>query len=441
MFPCSPGARDCIPQPGTTRKVDHLGYRQRPLHRAAYRNFGTHESIVTNQSVEAAANISGIRWWEIRSPNSSPTVFQEGTYAPGITDGIHRWMGSLAQDKQGNMALGFSASNASVFPSVWYAGRLAGDALGTMGRGELSFINGLGSQTGSARWGDYTAMTVDPVDDCTFWYVNEYYPTTSSTGWRLRVGAFAYPSCTTGGSVFDYTLANSGGISVSAGGAGTTTITATLLTAPTQSVSFVVSGLPAGATSSFNPTTCSPTCSTQLTISTSSSTPSGTFPITVTGSPLKSMTVFNLVVTSSGGCPVTTALQGTPDEQATLAVLYSFRDNVLNRTPAGQQYVKVFYEHAAEGVWLMLRYPELRAGSKALLDRLLPSLRAVVAGQPTTLTAADLVAINSLLRAFATHAGPGLRADIDALQRDLRQGEILRELGITISLWGLTPRR
>jgi hypothetical protein len=171
IFPCAPGARECIPQPGTAQKIDHLGYRQRPLHRAAYRNFGTHESIVTNQSVEAAAGISGIRWWEIRSPNAAPAIFQQGTYAPGITDGIHRWMGSIAQDQQGNMALGYSASDGVVlFPSVWYTGRLVGDALGTMPQGEGSFVNGLGSQTSTAaRWGDYTAMTVDPVDDCTFW--------------------------------------------------------------------------------------------------------------------------------------------------------------------------------------------------------------------------------------------------------------------------------
>jgi hypothetical protein len=170
IFPCAPGARECIPQPGTAQKIDHLGYRQRPLHRAAYRNFGTHESIVTNQSVEAAPGISGIRWWEIRSPNAAPAIFQQGTYAPGITDGIHRWMGSIAQDQQGNMALGYSASNSAVFPSVWYTGRLVGDALGTMPQGEGSFVNGLGSQTSTAaRWGDYTAMTVDPVDDCTFW--------------------------------------------------------------------------------------------------------------------------------------------------------------------------------------------------------------------------------------------------------------------------------
>ena len=192
------GGRACIPQPGTTNKIDHLGYRQRPLHRLAYRNFGGHESLVTNQSVSAGTGpngeVSGIRWWELRSPNSSPVIFQEGTYAPGLTDGIHRWMGSIAMDGAGNMALGYSASNGTVFPSVFYTGRLAGDPLGTMPQGEGSIKNGTGSQTGSNRWGDYTAISVDPTDDSTFWYVNEYVPVTSSVGWRLRIGSFKFPS-------------------------------------------------------------------------------------------------------------------------------------------------------------------------------------------------------------------------------------------------------
>jgi hypothetical protein len=186
------GTRDCIPQLGTAQKIDHLGYRQRPLHRAAYRNFGTYEAIVTNQSVEAVGGISGIRWWEIRSPNSGPTIFQEGTYAP--SDMLHRWMGSIAQDRQGNMALGFSVSNAANFPGVRYTGRLVGDPPGTMPQGEGVFVNGTGSQTGGNRWGDYTAMTIDPTDDCTFWYVNEYLQATGGTK-TLRVGSFKFPGC------------------------------------------------------------------------------------------------------------------------------------------------------------------------------------------------------------------------------------------------------
>ena len=196
------GTRACIPQPGTTTKIDHQGYRQRPLFRLAYRNFGDHESLVTNQSVSAGSGpngeVSGIRWWEIRNPNGSPTIFQQGTYAPGITDGIHRWMGSTAMDGQGNMALGYSASNGSnpaVFPSVSYTGRLAGDPLGTMPQGEANIITGTGSQTTTfSRWGDYTSLSIDPTDDLTFWHVNEWVPTTSSVGWVLRIGSFKIAS-------------------------------------------------------------------------------------------------------------------------------------------------------------------------------------------------------------------------------------------------------
>jgi len=191
------GSRNCIPQPNTANRIDHLGYRQRPLFRLAYRNFGDHESLVTNQSVSAGTGpngeVSGIRWWEVRSPNSSPVIYQEGTYAPGLTDGIHRWMGSIAMNSHADMALGFSASNGtnpSVFPSVFYTARHAGDPPGQMTLGEGSIKDGTGSQTGSNRWGDYTAMVVDPSDDTTFWYINEYVPTTGSIGWRLRIGAF-----------------------------------------------------------------------------------------------------------------------------------------------------------------------------------------------------------------------------------------------------------
>src|SRR5213596_3666825 len=191
------GTRNCIPQPSTANKIDHLGYRQRPLFRLAYRNFGNHESLVTNQSVSAGTGpngeVSGIRWWELRDPNGSPVIFQEGTYAPGLTDGIHRWMGSIAMNSLGDIALGFSASNGTnpaTFPSVYYTARHDGDPPGQMTLGEGSVINGTGSQTGSNRWGDYTSIDIDPLDDTTFWVVHEYVPSTSSIGWRLRIGAF-----------------------------------------------------------------------------------------------------------------------------------------------------------------------------------------------------------------------------------------------------------
>jgi hypothetical protein len=202
--------RSCVPQPGTANKVDHQGYRQRVLHRAAYRNFGTHEAIVTNQSIEASA-ISGIRWWELRSPNASPFVYQEGTYAPGTSDGIHRWFGSFAQDKYGNAALGYSVSDGtSTYPGIRYTGRLAGDTLGLLPQGEGTIVTGGGSQTGSQRWGDYSSMNVDPLDDCTFWYTTEYYATTSSGGWKTRVGAFKFPGCKAAGGARRVFVASTG---------------------------------------------------------------------------------------------------------------------------------------------------------------------------------------------------------------------------------------
>ncbi len=194
IFPCTPSSRACIPQPGTTTKLDILSYRQRPLHRLAYRNFGSFESLVTNQSVEATTGIAGIRWWEIRSPNSSPVLYQEGTYSP---DNVHRWMGSLAMDRKGNMLLGFSVSDATtVFPGIRYTGRFSTDPLNTMPQGEGTVIAGAGSQTSTgSRWGDYSSMNIDSVDDCTFWYTTQYYAATSTTTYRTRISSVTFPEC------------------------------------------------------------------------------------------------------------------------------------------------------------------------------------------------------------------------------------------------------
>ena len=184
--------RNCIPQPGTARRVDALS--DRLMYRLQYRNFGTHESLVTNHTVDVGADHAGIRWYEIQDPGGVPSIYQQGTYSP---DANHRWMGSAAMDSAGNMALGFSASSSTLFPSIRYTGRLAGDPPGTMPQGEAVLRAGGGSQTHSAsRWGDYSMMAVDPTDDCTFWYTTEYYSVTSSANWRTRIGSFMFPSCT-----------------------------------------------------------------------------------------------------------------------------------------------------------------------------------------------------------------------------------------------------
>ena len=202
IFPCGPDSRDCLPEPGITdpaQYIDILSYRQRPTWRLAYRNFKGHEALVTNQSVEAAPGVAGARWYEIRRTAGAYSLHQQGTYAPG--DGVHRWMGSIAMDKRGNMGLGYSVVNGiDVYPGIRYTGRLAGDPLGEMTLGEGVIIDGTGVQTTTnSRWGDYTAMTVDPVDDCTLWYVNEYYTIegqgTSTAGWQTRIASFKLPGC------------------------------------------------------------------------------------------------------------------------------------------------------------------------------------------------------------------------------------------------------
>ncbi|MFL6501751.1 MAG: hypothetical protein ACJ8LL_13660 [Candidatus Udaeobacter sp.] len=203
IFPCGPDSRDCLPQPGITNPaqfLDILSYRQRPTFRLAYRNFKTYESLVTNQSVEATPGVAGARWYEVRRDgNGVYSLYQQGTYDPG--DGVHRWMGSVAMDKKGNMALGYSVVNGTtVYPGIRYTGRLAGDPLGQMTLGEGTIVDGTGVQrTTNSRWGDYTDITVDPTDDCTFWYVDEYYTLagqqSSTAGWQTRIGSFKLPGC------------------------------------------------------------------------------------------------------------------------------------------------------------------------------------------------------------------------------------------------------
>ena len=186
-------AQNCIPQPGTSVGLDALS--DRLMYRLQYRNFGDHESLVVNHTVDVdGTNHAGIRWYEVRDPNGSPTIYQQGTYSP---DSDNRWMASAAMDSAGDLAIGFSVSGPTTYPSIRYAGRLATDPLGTLAQGETEMMTGSGVQTdSSSRWGDYSMLTVDPADDCTFWYTQEYYAaTTNPSGWRTRIGTFSFPSC------------------------------------------------------------------------------------------------------------------------------------------------------------------------------------------------------------------------------------------------------
>jgi uncharacterized repeat protein (TIGR01451 family) len=191
---CATPPRACLPQKGVGAgdNVDALAGRL--MHRAQYRNFGSHEVLVANHTVDVgdSPNHAGIRWYEIRDPGGAPSIVQQSTYSPNSD---HRWMGSIAMDKQGNMAVGYSLTNSDRFPAIGYTGRLSSDPPGTMQNESLMFA-GTGSQLASGnRWGDYSAMSVDPVDDCTFWYTQEYYGATRTFGWRTRIGSFRFPGC------------------------------------------------------------------------------------------------------------------------------------------------------------------------------------------------------------------------------------------------------
>jgi hypothetical protein len=188
----------CVPQASTKNKLDSLG--DRLMYRLAYRRFADgHDALVFNHSVGVAPASrgkpnpqTGVRWYEVRNAGGTPTVFQQGTYAP---DASYRWMGSAAMDKAGNIAVGYSVSSSSLRPGIRFTGRGPGDPLGTLGV-ETSLLGGTGSQTGSLhRWGDYSSLSVDPDDDCTFWYTNEYLQTTGSFNWSTRIGSFKLNGC------------------------------------------------------------------------------------------------------------------------------------------------------------------------------------------------------------------------------------------------------
>lgn len=179
--------RSDIDQPGTSIGLDALSNRL--LFRLQYRNFGSYSTLVANHTVDVDGNDhAGVRWYELRNTGSGWNIYQQGTYAP---DAESRWMASAAMDGSGNIALGYSVSSSSVYPSIRYTGRKKNDPLGQMTAVEQSIIAGGGSQTSFySRWGDYSALSVDPNDDATFWYTTEYMATTSSADWQTRIASF-----------------------------------------------------------------------------------------------------------------------------------------------------------------------------------------------------------------------------------------------------------
>lgn len=165
------------------------------MFRLAYRNFGDHESLVVSHAVLTSKAASGERWYEIRDPNGTPKVYQQGTFVHG---GNSLWMGSIDMDKEGDMVLGYSESNATTLhPSIAFTGRVPADPLNTMESPATIFI-AKGSNEGADRWGDYSSVVIDPSDNCTFWYINQYLPksaTNNFLNFHTRVASLKFPTC------------------------------------------------------------------------------------------------------------------------------------------------------------------------------------------------------------------------------------------------------
>ena len=208
--PLTPAGRGDVPQPGTTARLDTIS--DRLMFRLQYRNFGAYETLAVNHTVNVGADTTvanyraGVRYYELRRTGGAAnpwTIREQATHAPA--DNVHRWMGSTALDRAGNQAVGFSTSAATVvFPSVTIAGRLVGDPLGGLAQGESTIAVGSRVQTSNqSRWGDYSMLGVDPVDDCTFWFTSEYYTApapalcapTSTQCWQTRIASFRFPTC------------------------------------------------------------------------------------------------------------------------------------------------------------------------------------------------------------------------------------------------------
>ncbi|MDP4282465.1 MAG: T9SS type A sorting domain-containing protein [Bacteroidota bacterium] len=279
------GLSNGIPQKGTSVKVQANSDRMMP--KLQFRKFNDHWSMVISRTVNVGSGISGIRWYELRRDSVNYwDVYQQGTYAPN--DGNYRWMGSLSMDQNGNMALGFSISSSSMYPSVRYTGRLAGDPLGQMTIGEKGIINGGGSQTNTwsgtpSRWGDYSSMQVDPSTPGKFWYTQEYYSTSSQANWKSRVGSFDF------GSVFSAGVTASPEVLCLGQ---STTLNATA-TGGSGAYTYSWSSIPAGFTSSQQDTTITPLVSTTYICTVSDGTNSKTDSVLVTVNGMTTVTAGN----------------------------------------------------------------------------------------------------------------------------------------------------
>ncbi|HEY6039581.1 MAG TPA: MYXO-CTERM sorting domain-containing protein [Kofleriaceae bacterium] len=309
------GGGSCITQPTGGAQLASLG--DRAMNRFVYRRFADHESLLLTHTVSATTG-SGIRWYEIRSPSTTPTVFQQGTYAP---DGAFRWIPSIAMDASGDIAVVYSVSSSTIKPSVRIAAHAVTDPPGMFGAAESPVVDGKSVQTSIDRWGDYAALNIDPVDDCTFWATQEYHGATSNGqgNWSTRIASFILPTCGSFAlpNVTDETVAQNGTASYPV---------ATMTTAgAAQTLTLDTTGLPTGVTATFTPANVQSGTSAMITLAADATAPLGAthYTITATSPTNSAMTDVNLTVTApqapdagngndgnggqSGGCCETSA--------------------------------------------------------------------------------------------------------------------------------------
>lgn len=320
------GGGTCIPQLSGSN-LDSLA--DRLMYRLAYRNFGDHEAIVVNQSVNIGSTSTGIRWYEVRNPLTSPSIFQQGTYSP---DSTYRWMSSAAMDKSGNIGIGYSASSSSVRTSMRYTGRETTDPLGTL-QAEQVIITSPGSQIGLSRWGDYAAMRIDPTDDCTFWFTSEYIPSNGSFNWHTRIASFKFNSCGSA-PTSDFTIgATPASQTVVQGNATSYTVSIGALNGFGGTVSLSASGLPSGAAATFTPSSITGSGNSNLSVTTLASTPTGSYTLTITGTSGSSHSTQVALVVQASAPPADFSVSATPPSQtisARQSAAYSVTVNKQN---------------------------------------------------------------------------------------------------------------
>jgi hypothetical protein len=187
---CDGQLTNCVPQPGTNRRLDAQG--DKIMARLVYRRIGKRESIVAVHSVNTSAGGGGVRWYEFRiRKDRSVSLYQQGTYAP---QSFFRWMASPAMDRRGNIGIGYSFGGTPNLAGQRFAARLRNDPLGQLTLRETVLVQGEGAQTNTLRWEDYTQTAMDPSDDCTIWYVGDYLKK-GAASYSSRIGAFRLPGC------------------------------------------------------------------------------------------------------------------------------------------------------------------------------------------------------------------------------------------------------